>query len=261
VPEVPVRNDGVKQWWEAAADMIDPAGAIPEDERFVPFPKQQLAEEFSLQVDELLFGGAAGPGKTEWGIRHVIDQMQRFPGNRGLICRRVFPSLQRSIIPRMKVILHGVAKYNQNSHEFTFPNGSVIEVASLQYADTVLDFQGAELGVLFFEEITEFLESQWEYLIGRLRAPVDGVFPHAIATTNPGGTGHRWVKRRWVKPTAEDLEIGALRPQPYEVWRARVTATGTPSTRSRAPCGLRRIWTRVGSPRSRSVGSQLWPGL
>lgn len=223
-----------KEWWEVAADAIDPAGSIPEEERWVPFPKQALAEEMSMQVDELLFGGAAGPGKTEWGMRHVIDQMQRFPGNRGLIVRRVFPSLQRSIIPRMKIILNGIAKYNQNTHEFTFPNGSVIECASLQYADSVLDFQGAELGVIFFEEITEFLESQWEYLIGRLRAPVDGVFPHAIATTNPGGTGHRWVKRRWVRPLPDDLNPGETLPQPYEVWR--------PCTTDERPKPLTRVY-------------------
>src|SRR5690606_34753764 len=148
--------------------------------------------------DETLFGGAAGPGKTEWGMRHVIEQMEMYPGNRGVIFRRVFPSLVRSVIPRLKLLLFKQARWNGNDHTFTFPNGSVLEVGSLQYADSVLDYQGAEYGVIFFEEITEFLQSQWEYMLGRLRPPATMddttakvMRPHAIATTNPGGRGHR----------------------------------------------------------------------
>lgn len=213
-----------REWWDIASDIVDPTGApVVTNATWSPFPKQQIAENLSTQVDELLFGGAAGPGKSEWGMRHVIRQMEIFPGNRGAIFRRVFPSLNRTIIPRLKIMLHGRARYNSVSHTFSFPNGSELECASLQFSGSEIDHQGAEYGVIFFEEITEFLQSQWEYLIGRLRAPVMGVHPHAIATTNPGGTGHRWVKRRWVKPRAEDLEDGQAVPHPMQIWTPKAT--------------------------------------
>lgn len=200
-------------WASAAADIIDPQG----DGLWTPYPKQELATRFAGRADETLFGGAAGPGKTEWLLEYGIRQMEAHRNNRGGIFRRVFPSLNRTVIPRLKVKLHGRAHWNGTEKTFTFPNGSILECASLQYADDVLDHQGAEYGWIGFEELTEFLQSQWEYMINRLRAPADGIRPHACATTNPGGPGHVWVKRRFVKP--RDVDYEGERPVPYEVWR------------------------------------------
>ncbi len=58
-----------------------------------------------------------------------------------------------------------------------------------------------------------------------------------IATTNPGGVGHRWVKRRWVKPPTEDVEAGS--PGPSMVWSARPKVPGeTPTRRVFVPSTL-----------------------
>jgi hypothetical protein len=193
-----------------------------EDDRLRLQPKQMLAWVYAQMVDELLYGGAAGGGKTFWLIAYVSALMEQFPGNRGVIFRRVFPSLSRTVIPRAKMYLAGRALWNGSEHTFTFPNGSVLELASLQYSDTVMAHQGTEYGVVGFEEVTEFLQSQYEFLLGRLRSPAVGVRPHAVATTNPGGVGHRWVKRRWVKVDVDtDVEPGEPRPEPYRPWRPR----------------------------------------
>lgn len=184
--------------------------------------KQRLAWVVAQQVDELLYGGAAGGGKTHWLIAYVSALMEGLAGNRGVIFRRVFPSLNRTIIPRAKITLAGRALWNGSEHTFTFPNKSVLELGSLQHGDTVTNYQGAEYGVVGFEEITEFLQAQYEFLIGRLRSPAVGIRPHAVSTTNPGGVGHRWVKRRWVKPLADDdVTEGEPYPQPFHPWRPR----------------------------------------
>lgn len=186
-----------------------------------PQPKQELATVLAEQVDELLYGGAVGGGKTEWLIEYAIREMERYPGNRGVIFRRVYPSLKRTVVPRARAKLAGRATWNQNDKTFTFPNGSVLELGSLQYEKSVEDYDGAELGLIAFEEVTEFLLSQWEYMLTRLRAPADGIRAHAIATTNPGKVGHRWVKRRWIKPPV------AVRPadpvEPAKPWRPMPT--------------------------------------
>jgi hypothetical protein len=200
-------------------------------------PKQQRAETLAGQADELLFGGAAGGGKTHWLISHAARQCEQHPGNRVVIFRRVFPSLARSVIPRARALLAGRARYNDARHVFEFPNGSVLELASLQYARTAEDYYGAEYGLIAFEELTEFLEAQVDYLLSRLRAPVAGVRPHMIATTNPGGVGHRWVKRRYVRPDPADVD--GLLPQPGQVWRPRPTPDRpAPLTRCFLPATL-----------------------
>lgn len=204
--------------WAAAADFFDP----PEG-HWKPQPKQALATELAGEVDELLYGGAAGGGKTEWLIEYMAEQCEMFPGNRVAIFRRVFPSLNRTIIPRAKLKLWTRAKWNGQEKTFTFPNGSVLELGSLQYADDVYDYQGVEYGCIGFEEITEFLQDQVDFLIGRLRSTIPGVRPHLVATTNPGGVGHRWVKRRWVKPLKDDVEEGEAIPVPGEKWRPAAT--------------------------------------
>lgn len=214
---------------------------LPELEQVKRFnlqPKQQLAEDLANKCDTLLFGGAAGGGKTFWLIAHVAKAMLDYPGNRGVIFRRVYPSLERTIIPRARAFLAPWAKYNEAKHFFTFHNGSVLELAALQYANDVNNYQGAEYGLVAFEEVTEFLESQVDYFKSRLRAPVPGVHPHVIATTNPGGIGHRWVKREWVKPKPEDVAKDSRTPAPYEIWTAAPKGGERPMTRCFIPATL-----------------------
>ena len=229
---------------QAALAMI-----FPSDEQagWRPQPKQALAWELAGQADDLLYGGAAGGGKTEWLIEYVARQMEDHAYNRGVIFRRVFPSLSRTIEPRAKAKLWGRAKWNGQTHTFTFPNGSVLELASLQYADSVYDHQGAEYGIVAFEEITEFLQAQVEYMIGRLRAPAEGIRPHMVATTNPGGAGHKWVKRWWVKPSPDDIPYEQLPDgrelpivvEPYKPWRPAATDDNpTPRMRVFVPATL-----------------------
>jgi hypothetical protein len=169
-----------------------------------------------------------------------MDEMLAHPFNRGGIFRRVYPSIARTLIPRAKQIYPAQgAKWNGVEHTWTFPNGSVLELGSLQYEDSVLDHQGTEYGFIAFEEVTEFLETQVGYMIGRLRSPAPGIRPHMVATANPGGRGHRWVKRRWVKPKLGDWDLEYDEPKPFNIWRPAPTLENPdPGTRVFIPATL-----------------------
>lgn len=215
-------TDAPPDVWELAAQAMDPTATDP---LWTPQDKQQIATDLAERADETLYGGAAGGGKTEWLIGYMGEQMERFPRNRGVIFRRVHPSLARTVLPRARVAYQGRARWDGRDSTFTWPNGSILQLSHLQYAASVYDHQGAEYGVVAFEELTEFLKDQYEFLLGRLRAPADGIRPHAVSTTNPGGVGHTWVKRRFIAPKAVDLpEDRDDPPAPYEVWRPAATA-------------------------------------
>jgi hypothetical protein len=195
------------------ADLLDPAGADI-SAGITLHPKQQLASKMAARVDELLYGGAAGGGKTEWLLEYLADYCQRHAGVRCLILRRVFPSLNSSIVPRAQARLVKIARYNGSDNTFSFPNGSVLELGSMQYEQDKLKYGGVEYAVIAFEELTEFLEAQYTFMLTRLRTTIPGVKPHMIATTNPGNVGHRWVKKRFIRPEADKLRVGDPYPQP-----------------------------------------------
>lgn len=207
--------------WDILKDLLDPptVGWTP---GWTPFPKQELAADLAMKATVTLFGGSAGPGKSALLCEFAIREMRRHPNNRGLIVRRIFSALNRTIIPSLKLRLRGLAVWSEKSSSFMFPNGSVLECKSIQYVDDVQEFQGAELGFIGVEEITEFAESQIEFLITRLRAPADGISPKMMVTANPGGRGHRFVKRWFVRPQPDDVHpLSEELPGPYVVWLPR----------------------------------------
>lgn len=203
-----------------------------EDQEWLPQPKQQLATDLATRADETLYGGAAGGGKSEWLLHYVLDLMLAHPMNRGVIFRRVYPALERTLIERaIQIYPRYGGTYNKVEHRWRFPNGSILDMGSLPDMGALTDYQGTEYGVIAFEEITEFEEKQVDFMMTRLRAPGPGIRPHMVATCNPGGRGHRWVKRRWVKPKPDDYP-GSASPLPFEVWTPK-PKEGDPEPRSR----------------------------
>lgn len=90
-----------------------------------------------------------------------------------------------------------LGKYNSSKHEWTFINGSVIELAYWDNDSNYMNYQGAEYDVIRWEELTQFEERWYTYMLSRLRG-ANGYPKMVKSTTNPGGTGHSWVKKRFV---------------------------------------------------------------
>lgn len=210
-----------------------------ETEEWTAQPRQKLASTLAGRAVETLFGGARGGGKTEWLLHYALDHALNHPFNRIGLFRKFYPALERTLIPRSRIVYPAFGGiWNDNKHTWKFPNGSVIELSSLPHEKSVDDFRGAEYGLLGFEEITEFSEEQINHMIGSLRAPGPGIRPHLVGTTNPGGRGHRWVKRRWVKPKPDDYQ-GTAAPLPFEVWTPAPTPENPrPNSRVFVPATL-----------------------
>lgn len=182
---------------------------------------------------EALFGGAAGPGKTECLLREALRQVDN-PHYRAILFRRIFPSLEAAdgLIDRsLRCYTTYGGRYNDNKHVWIFPSGARIYFGHMQYEDDKYLYQGAQFGYIGFDELTEFTESQYLYLMSRSRAPSEAhVRVYVRAATNPGNIGHGWVKRRLITTDIRD------RIRCFALIDGKDTAVGRdhPSARSRA---------------------------
>jgi PBSX family phage terminase large subunit len=179
------------------------------------FPKQQRAEDTSHGVDELLYGGAAGGGKTDWMLWHVYHQALKYPGLRVLAMRRTFPQLRESLIERsLNKFDQRLCKYGVAEKRWRFTNGSDIKFGFCDTDEDVRHYLSAEYDIIVFEELTEFTEYQYRMLVSRNRTTVkkrnQGIRPHVIAATNPGQVGHAWVKQHFVDATDYGLRVAEV---------------------------------------------------
>ena len=176
----------------------------------IPTPRQ--ADFLALDCQEALYGGAAGSAKTEALLMWLAEGIQ-VKGYSGIIFRRVYPQLFHSldgIIAKSKRMFPRLGgKWNGTQMQWRFPAGSVIEMGHLQYSLSVDNYQGSSYHRVAFDELSQFLEYQYVYLIGRIRRTKN--FPIELgirAASNPGGIGHAWVRQRFVSDQAMDFVSG-----------------------------------------------------
>jgi len=153
--------------------------------------------ENTFEVDELLFGGAVGGGKSFSLVADVYEYL-KLPKASALLFRRTFPELEESIISKCLEFYPQVAyKYNDSKKIMTFINGSRLKFGYLENEKDKFRYQGGEFGYIGFDELTHFSMSQYLYLKSRNRNTKG--YPNVLrATSNPGGAYHQWVKERFI---------------------------------------------------------------
>lgn len=164
---------------------------------------QRQSKFHTSSADETLYGGAAGGGKTAALSAEAITSALEASGTFVYVFRRTLKELRQSVYQEiMKQLAPYLSvpdtkqpvkiSYNAQESQFKFSNGSVIQLA---YLDTVADryrYQSAEIHVLLIDELTHFLQDDYEYLKTRVRS-TDNRRTRIMAATNPGGVGHGWV--------------------------------------------------------------------
>jgi len=170
--------------------------------KYIPHrPHPTQAAFLLLPGREALFGGAAGGGKSDALLMAALQYVD-VPGYAAILFRRTFPDLNQAgaLIPRSKEWLAGTdASWNGQDHQWTFPSGAVLKFGHLQHEDDKYAYQGSEYHFVGFDELTQFTETQYSYLLSRVRRKEGFPVPlRTRASANPGGVGHEWVKQRFL---------------------------------------------------------------
>jgi hypothetical protein len=158
---------------------------------------------------EVLFGGAAGGGKSFGQLIDALLYALKYPKSKQLILRRTFAELEKSLIRvSLSLFPREIYTYNSTLHSGKFKNGSILDFGYCATENDVFQYQSAEYDAVRFDELTHFTEFQYLYLISRVRGANDN--PKQIkSSTNPGGVGHSWVKSRFVDPSPPDTPFTA----------------------------------------------------
>lgn len=163
-------------------------------------PSAKQAEFLAAREDEVLFGGAAGGGKSDalivdaLGLHHEAIRWDRY---RALLIRQTTPQL-RELIDRTRAmypLVYPGATYSEQAKEWRFPSGAKVIFG---YAERDVDahqYQGQEYQWIGIDELGHFPTPYvWNYLTSRLRSVKSDLPCYMRATCNPGP---KWIRERW----------------------------------------------------------------
>ncbi len=171
--------------------------------QYIPHVPTQKQWEFLLDNSkELLYGGAAGGGKSDALLMGALMYVD-VSNYSALILRKTTQDLKEpdALIPRSHEWLGTTdANYNAQDKQWAFPSGAVLSFGYLEYEKHKYRYQSSAFQYIGFDELTQFKETQYRYLLSRLRRLTDVEIPVRMrGASNPGNVGHDWVNDRFVQ--------------------------------------------------------------
>lgn len=176
---------------ETARDkLIDEALEATRHMLWVPNPGPQTAAVLS-PADELFYGGQAGGGKSDLGIGLAFEQ------HRNSLLLRRYNEDAKDLAERALEILGTRDGYNGQDHIIRRGRQHIRFSGCKDMGDRQR-FKGKPRDLYVFDEIPDFLEGQYRFIIGWNRSADDNQRCRVVCTGNPPTTAEGlWVTAYW----------------------------------------------------------------
>lgn len=175
----------------------------PVDLEYRPQPKQESWH--ACPAYESGFGGAKFGGKS-LGLVMEATRYTWHPRYRGIVFRRTYPRLEE-LMDRAWQWYPGIGgRAVDGGKDWIFPSGAKVLFRHCQNEDDKRSYHGHEYQGMFFDQLEEFSETQYTFLLGQNRTGVPELVPYTRSTFNPGGIGHGWVKGRFIEHGSRECE-------------------------------------------------------
>ena len=182
---------------------------------WTPQARQQIA--LTCPVDELMYGGAKGGGKSDYIIMAPYEQIAladrkyratgRRQRGRAVLFRKNLKRLDELIMRSKELFPHldpamGIDGWSKVDKRWTFSSGFIFDFDHLDGPDDHEAYQGQEITALLFDQVEEVPFHVYQYLSAQVRSKDDDMRKLLMVrcTANPGGKYGGWVKDYFVAP-------------------------------------------------------------
>jgi predicted phage terminase large subunit-like protein len=174
----------------------------PADEPRAGPQKGPQRKFFKTDADIAIYGGAAGGGKT-WALLLEALRHAEEPDFSAVFFRRTTVQVRNPgglWDESLRLYARTGGEPFTATLEWRFPSGAKVKFAHLEHEKSVLDWQGAQLPLICFDELTHFSAAQFWSMTARNRWMGEAP-PYIRATCNPDADS--WVAELvawWIDP-------------------------------------------------------------
>lgn len=164
-------------------------------EKIILAPQKGTQEKFlATSADVCIYGGAAGGGKTFGLLLEPLRHMKNKDFN-AVIFRKNYTQVTSpgglwDSSRKIYSLVKGSYPLKTPKLHWTFSSGATVNFAQLESDDSCESWQGSQITMIGFDELTHFTEHQFFYMLSRNRTD-SGVIPYVRATCNPDADS--WV--------------------------------------------------------------------
>lgn len=164
-------------------------------EKIILAPQKGPQERFlATPADICIYGGAAGGGKTFGLLLEPLRHMKNKDFN-SIIFRRDYTQVTSpgglwDSSKKIYSYVKGCYPLKTPKLHWNFQSGASVNFAHLGNDEDCLSWQGSQVTMIGFDELTHFSEYQFFYMLSRNRTD-SGVAPYVRATCNPDADS--WV--------------------------------------------------------------------